>query len=87
MQPGMISSVKTMKAILYILGGMLFILSAVAYLYVRLRLHPKDDPDLENIYYEFEHLDPAYASYSKWSRITFLAVIIAMLLLFLAVAI
>ena len=76
-----------MDTILYIIACPLFLMSLVAHLYVRIRLRPKDDSDLDDYYYEFEDRHPAYARYTKWSRITFTAAVISVLLLFIAIAI
>ena len=73
-----------MDTILYIVGGSLFVISLAGYLYVKLRLKPKEDSDLDDYYYEFEDQHPGYAKYIKWSKITFNAAVIAVLLLFLA---
>lgn len=73
-----------MDTILYILGGSLFLISLGGYFYVKIRLKPKKDSDLDNYYYEFEDRYPAFAKYIKWSRITFTAAVIAALLLFIA---
>ncbi len=76
-----------MDTILYIIAGPLFVISLAAYIYVKLRLHPKEDSDLDDYYYEFEDQHPGYAKYTKWSKITFTAVIISMLLLLIALVI
>ena len=76
-----------MDTILYILAGPLFLISIAGYIYVKLRLNPKEDSDLDDYYYEFEDQHPAFARYTKWSRITFTAAVIAALLLFLALVI
>jgi len=76
-----------MDTILYIISGPLFLISIAAHFYVRIRLRPKDDSDLDEYYYEFEDQHPAYAKYTKWSRITFSAAVIAALLLFIAMVI
>ena len=73
-----------MDTVLYIIAGPLFVISFAAHIYVRLRLRPKDDSDLDDYYYEFEHRHPGFAMYTKWSRITFTAVAISALLLFIA---
>jgi hypothetical protein len=72
-----------MDTILYIIAGPLFLISLAGYLYVKLRLKPKDGSDLDDYYYEFEDQHPAFARYIKWSKITFTAAVIAALLLFL----
>jgi hypothetical protein len=75
-----------MDTILYIISGPLFLISIAAHLYVRIRLRPKDS-DLDEYYYEFEDQHPAYAQYTKWSRITLSTAAIAALLLFIAMVI
>lgn len=76
-----------MDTILYLLGGPLFLISLGGYLYVKLRLKPKEDSDLDDYYYEFEDQHPAFAKYIKWSRITFTGAVIAALILFLGLVI
>ena len=76
-----------MDTILYIISGPLFLISLAAHLYVKLRLRPKDDSDLDDYYHEFEDQHPDYARYTTWSRITFSAAVIAVLLLFIAAVI
>jgi hypothetical protein len=73
-----------MDTILWIVAGPLFVISLIAYIYVKLRLRPKEDSDLDDYYYEFEDQHPGLAKYTKWSSITFTAVVISMLLLFIA---
>ncbi len=73
-----------MDIVLYIIGGSLFLLSVGAHLWVRVRLRPGEDSDLDDYYYEFEDQHPGYARYTKWSRITFTAATIGVLLLFVA---
>lgn len=76
-----------MDIIVCIIGGLLFLISLAAHLYVRVRLRPKEDSGLDDYYYEFEHQHPGLARYTKWSRITFAAVVIGALLLFIAIAV
>jgi len=74
-----------MDTILYIIAGPLFLISIAAHFYVKLRLRPKEGPDSEDdYYYEFEDQQPDVARYNKWSRITFAAATVAVLLLFIA---
>lgn len=75
-----------MDVLLCIVGGLLFVLSAAAHVYVKLCLRPKDE-DLEEIYYEFEDQQPEVIRYEKWSRITLTAAVIGILLLFIAIVI
>ena len=73
-----------MDTILWIIAGPLFVTSLIAHIYVKLRLRPKEGSDLDDYYYEFEDQHPGFAKYTKWSNITFTAVVISMLLLFIA---
>ena len=76
-----------MDAILYIIAGPLFLTAAACYIYVQIRLKPKADSDLDDYYHEFEDRHPGLARYQKWSKITFTAAVIAILLLFIAAVI
>ena len=73
-----------MDTILYIIAGPLFVISLAAHIYVKLRLRPKEGSDLDDYYYEFEDQHPGFAKYTKWSKITFTAIVISMLLIFIA---
>ena len=76
-----------MDVILYLIAGPLFLISIVAHLYVKLRLRPKENSELEDYYHEFEDQQPDFARYLKWSRITFIAATTGVLLLFVATVI
>ena len=76
-----------MNAVLYIIAGPLFLLSIAAHFYVKIRLNPKEDSDLDDYYYEFEDQHPEYSKYLKWSRITFTGIAVSVLLLFIAVVV
>ncbi|MHC4619409.1 MAG: hypothetical protein ACYTEQ_16810 [Planctomycetota bacterium] len=76
-----------MATTLYIIAGPLFLVSVTAHVYVKMRLRPKEGSDLDDYYHEFEHRHPDYARYLKWSKITFTAAVISMLLLFIALVI
>jgi hypothetical protein len=76
-----------MLMLLYIVGGFLFLASAAAHLYVRLRLRPGEDSDLEDYYHEFEDQHPEYARYTRWLRITLSGAALGLLLMFLGAAI
>ena len=71
-----------MLTLSYILGGLLFLVSAAAHLYVRLRLRPRDDSDLDDYYHEFEDQHPQYARYTRWLQITLGGAVLGILLLF-----
>jgi hypothetical protein len=77
-----------MRIILGITAGTLFIISITAHFYVKLRLRPKEDPDLgDDYYYEFEDQQPDVARYLMWSRITFGAAAVGVLLIFIVTVI
>ncbi len=69
--------------VLYIAGGLLFLLSVAAHVYVRARLRPQDDSELDDYYYESEDQHPGYARYTRWLRITLSGAALGILLLFL----
>ncbi len=71
--------------LLYIAGGVLFLLSLVAHLYVRLHLRPRGRSALDDYYYEFEDQHPQYARYTRWLQISLGGAAVGMLLLFLGV--
>jgi hypothetical protein len=74
-----------MKVVLLFVGSLLFIVSTVAHIYVKLKLRPKQGSDFDDIYWEFEDTHPGFARYSRLCAITFTAAIIGALLLFAAV--
>jgi hypothetical protein len=77
-----------MDAVLYIIAGPLFLISIAAHFYVKLRLRPKENLDSrDDYYYEFEEQQPDVARYIKWSRLTFAAAAVGVLLLFIAAVI
>ena len=71
--------------LLYAMGGFLFLGSVIAHIYVRVRLKPGPDSDLEDYYHEFEEHHPEYARYTKWLRITTSTAALGVLLLFLGI--
>ena len=73
-----------MKMLLIIFGGLIFICAGSAHLWIKFKLRPKQDSDLDEIYWEFENTHPGLARYNRLSRITFAATAIGVLLLFLA---
>ena len=74
-----------MNTTILLIAAPLFLISLTAHIYIKLRLNPKDDSDIDDYYYEFEDRHPGLAKYTKWSNITFAAAVISMLLLLLAV--
>ena len=73
------------KIVIILLGGCLFLISGTGFLFVKIALRPKEDSDLDNYHFEFEDHYPQLARYERWSRITFVGVVIGMLLLFLTI--
>jgi hypothetical protein len=73
------------KILSLVLGGILFLVSAAAFIYVKIKLRP--GPSLDNFYHEFEDNHPDLQRYNKWSGITFTGVVIGILLLFIAIAV
>ncbi|MCD4830604.1 MAG: hypothetical protein K8R02_02205 [Anaerohalosphaeraceae bacterium] len=73
-----------MKILFLLVGGPLFMIAVAAHIYVKIKLRPKDDSDLDDCYWEFEESHPQLAKYNKWSQATFVAAIIGALLLFLS---
>ncbi len=69
--------------LMYMTGGFVFLGSVGLYVYTRVRLHPGDDPELDNVYWEFEEQHLGYARYLKWSRISMAGIALGMLLVFL----
>ena len=76
----------TLIILLYLIAGPLFVVSFAGHVYVKIRLRPKEDSGLDEIYHEFESSHEGLCRYEKWSRITFLGVVVSMLLVFIAAA-
>ena len=76
-----------MDTIIFIVAGPLFLISLAAHIYVKLCMRPKDSDqggDFDDYYHEFEDQHPELARYTKYSKITFTATVVAALLMFLA---
>ncbi len=73
-----------LNVLMILVAGPLFFISMAGYIYVRLRLKPKYDEELDDYYYEFEEQCQPLAQYNKWSRITLTGAAIGALLLFAA---
>lgn len=71
--------------IMYVLGGLLFLGSVVAHLGVRVWLRPRD-PDLDDVYHEFEDEHPEYARYCRWLKVTMATATLGILMTFVAIA-
>jgi len=74
------------KLILILVAGSCFCISGAGYLFVKIALRPKPGDDWEAYHWEFEEQNRPLARYHFWSKITFSAVIISMLLLFMTLA-
>ena len=75
------------KNILILTTGICFCISSAGYLFVKITLRPKRDQDFEEVYWEYEAQHRPLARYNLWCKITFSAVIISMLLLFISISI
>lgn len=71
-----------LKLVMVLAGGALFLLSAAGFLYVKIKLRPREE-DVEEVYWEFEDQVAGVGRYEKWSRLTFTGVVAAMALIFL----
>jgi hypothetical protein len=71
---------------MYVLGGLLILASLVAQIYARVWLRPRDEPELDEVYYEFEDEHPGYARYTRWLKTSIATGALGMLLMFAAVA-
>lgn len=69
-----------------LLGAPLFLGGVAAHLFVRTRMR-SETSHLDDVYHEFEEEDPTYARYSAWYKRTLWVACVALLLLFLGVAI
>lgn len=73
-----------MDTILCIIASGMLLVSFPAYLYVKIAMRSKYHSGLDDYYYEFEHEHPGLQKYEKWSKITFTALAVSILLLFIA---
>jgi hypothetical protein len=73
-----------MKFILLLIGSLLFFISIIAQIYIKIKLRPKQNSDFDDIYWEFEETHPDFARYNRLSQITFAGMVLGTLLLFLA---
>ena len=71
-----------MNMILYIIAGPLFIVSAVAHIYIKITMRPQPKDELEEFYYEEFH--EGRDKYSKLTKLTFAGMTLAILLIFIA---
>ena len=71
-----------MKKAIVIIGMLVLMVSALGNVYVRLKMKPREGEGDEDVYWEFEEVEPGYAAYLKWSRITFAGIVLGVLSLF-----
>jgi len=71
-----------MRTVLIVVGGSLFVCGAAGYGVVRVLLRPTD-PELDEVYQEFEDRHPEVLRYDRWTRLTLGVACAGMLLLFL----
>jgi hypothetical protein len=77
-------NIEFMKIIFLSIGSLLFIVSVIAHIYVKLKLRPPKETDFDDIYWEFEDTHPGFARYNRAGQITFAAAVIGALMLFLS---
>ncbi|MEN8126495.1 MAG: hypothetical protein ABFR90_01685 [Planctomycetota bacterium] len=75
------------KLTLILSSGICFCLSSAGYLFVKIVLRPKSGGDWEEGHWEFEDQHTDIKRYHFWCRILFSAVIVSMLLLFIAISV
>jgi len=69
--------------VIFMTAAPMLVISILAHIWVKLRMRPGADSDLDEYHYEFEDHHPGYARYEKWSRITFASAVVSALLMFL----
>lgn len=73
-----------LSVLIILIAGPLFLVSMAGYIYLRLKVRPKYDEQLDDYYYEFEEQCRPLALYNKWSKITLAGAALGALLLFVA---
>ncbi len=73
-----------MGDLLCFFGGVVFLSSIIAHIWVKVRMRPESD--LEEYHFEFEEHHSGYSRYERWSRITFVGAAAGALLLFTGLA-
>ena len=81
------NALMNLKLILILVSGTCFCVSSAGYLFVKIALRPKRGDGWEEEYWEFQEQDWSLARYNLWCKITFSAVIISMLLLFITLSV
>lgn len=75
-----------MKLVFLLIGGPLFLIATVFHIWVRMALN-RNDPELEEVYHEFEEQHVSYQRYLKWYHISLWVASLSLLLLFLGFAV
>lgn len=63
----------------------MFLGSVTFYFYVKIKLKPKEDGELDDYYYEFEGQHPDLAKYYRMHSLAMTLVVVSMLMMFVAV--
>jgi len=71
--------------VIYLIACPMFFISFVGHLFVKMKLRPGKDSELDDYYYEFEDQHPDMIRYEKWSKITLVSTTIFVLMIFIAV--
>ncbi len=77
----------TIKMILVLFGGPIFLISIGGYIYVKIAMRKLYDDDLDDYYYELEDSHPGLKRYEQYSRTFFVSAVIGAVMLFAGVAI
>ena len=72
-----------MGGFIVLFAAPVFLVSVLGHIFVKIRMRPGEDSDLDDYYHEFEDQHPGLAKYDKWSRITLTGAVIGALGLFL----
>lgn len=75
------------RALLILIAGLLFCISTTGYVLVKIWLRPRQDSELNELYWEFEDRQPALKRYEFWNRIFFAGVVVSMLLMMIAISV
>ena len=72
-----------MGGFIVLFSAPVFLVSVLAHIFVKIKIRPGEDSDLDDYYHEFEDQHPQLAKYEKWSKITLAGTVVGMLGLFL----
>ena len=74
-----------MKIVLILVSVPVFFIAAVSHIIIRIKLNTKNNPDIDDYYYEFEEQEPKLAAYQKYTSITLGIMIVSVIVVFVAV--